>query len=308
MVLATDVGLPRRAAVDLAQALVDHVAAEAQIRVLALKGATLEHHGLRRPRTSSDADVLVAPGSGAELERLLARSGWQVRYERDVPAILPRHSTTLLHPRWPIDLDLHWYFPGLHADPEEAFETLWRHREAIVLAGREVTCLDLPASALVAAVHCARYPRSAPHQHELAQIEARLAAETDGAAAVAALARETRAVSVLRTLLRDLGQDPGPDDLSADERETWRRYTATHEWGSTGAWLQALSSGTVRQRLGTVGSALWPDRLELERSAVPGEVEAGGLSRRRRWRLRSHRWRRALGAIVPTLRALRRSR
>jgi Uncharacterised nucleotidyltransferase len=300
--------LPRSPAVELAQALVEHLATSAGVRVLALKGPVLAHHGLRDRRASSDADVLVEPGAEEWLQAALAARGWTVRFEREMPAILERHSVTLLHPRWPVDIDLHWYFPGLHAAPAAAFEALWEHRQTIQLAHRDVTCLDLPASALIAAVHCVRYPQSGRHRRELEQIRARVGPEPEAVEAFSALARRTRSAGVLADVLADLGVAPGPTDLTRAEQQRWQHYTETHEWGSTGAWLHGLKGGSLPDRLHTVARAVWPDRAELAAMRPATDATAAPMTVRQRWSLRARRWQRALTALGPTLRALRRSR
>jgi hypothetical protein len=281
------------------------VASAEGIRVLALKGPVLAHHGLRPARVSSDADVLVDPDRQEALRLVLEARGWQIRFEREMPHLLERHSVTLLHPGWPVDIDLHWYFPGFHGEPGEVFGVLWEHRVQVELAHRQVTCLDLPASALVAALHCARYPHSRVRQRELHHVRERLRSAPPGTIGeVAELARLTRSSTVLADFLTDLGVAPTGTDLSPEELSRWRRYTETHELGSTGAWLSALSSGRLVDRLRMIGRAVWPSAAELQRM----HPDLGPLDAGRRWRLRLVRLGRWASAVRPAWRSLREHR
>lgn len=297
--------LPRRPAVALAHALVQHVAAQADIRVIALKGPVLALHGLRPDRASSDADVLVEPGREGDVQRALSDHGWRVRFERAMPYLLERHSVPLLHPQWPVDIDLHWYFPGLHADPAAAFEALWVRRASIELAHRPVVALDLVGSAVVAAAHCARYPRNPSRRAELDHITERLRSEPVAVRhELLALARELRCATVLHDFLAGLDVEVGHPDLSPAERQRWRQYATTHELGSTGAWLHGMTTGRVRDRVRTALRAVWPTALELQQL----DPTSGALPLRRRMALRFERWRRGLAAVPDTVRGLRRQR
>jgi len=288
----------RGPAVALAQALVDHLSRTAGVRALAIKGPVLAAQGLRDRRTSSDADVLVEPASVPVVREALLRCGWQVRYEREMPYLLERHSITLLHPGWPVDIDLHWYFPGLHAGPEEAFEHLWGHRSEIELAGRQVSCLDLVGNAVIAALHCERHPTAEGRRRELAGLVARVAAQPeDVRIQVRDLAVATRSATVLAEFLAGIGVPVDGDDLTPAEERRWRRYTQTHELGSTGAWLAGLGTGSWGDRVRTAVRALWPSAAELSRI----HPHLAPLGRRDRMRLRAARWRRGAAALGPTL-------
>jgi len=296
------VSLGRGPASILAQTLVDHVARDAGVRALAVKGPLLSRLGLRPPRVSSDADALVEPARVALVRAGLEERGWQIRYEREMPFLLARHSVTMVHPQWPVDIDLHWYFPGLHAEPDEVFERLWERRMEMVLAGRTVRCLDVPGNIVVAAAHCLRYPTSPIRQREFAELVTRVAAQPQEVLDdVVALATATRCLSVLRDFWVQLGMRVPEDDLSVDELRRWLRYTGTHERGSTGAWLAALSRGGPLQRIRVAARALWPSSAEL--AAMHPRVEQA--TRRQRLGLRAARWRRGLSAVPGAIRGLR---
>lgn len=294
----------RGPAVALAHALVDHLARHVGVRALAIKGPVLTAHGLRDRRTSSDADVLVDPAGLPLLQDALVGCGWQVRYERAMPYLLERHSVPLVHPGWPVDIDLHRYFPGCHAEPAVAFERFWEHRAEVVLAGRPVRSLDLVGSTLVAGLHCLRHPASPHRQRELAALVRRVHDQPVAVREeVRALAVATRSASVLAPLLQDLAVAPVSADLTPAELVRWRRYTHTHEYGSTGAWLAGLSTGGWRTRVRTAVRAIWPSAAELAQV----HPHLAPLGRRDRLRLRAARWRRGAAAFLPTLQRLWRS-
>lgn len=136
-------------AVPLASALVDHTASRAGVRTLLIKGASLEHHGLRPPRTSADVDVLVDPVGLDDLLAALAGLGWKRRSDvfptqRDAP-----HAITLVHPEWPCDLDVHRFFPGFLADPAAVFDALWTSSTRIRIAHVLCRIPDAVHSALI---------------------------------------------------------------------------------------------------------------------------------------------------------------
>lgn len=295
-------------AVALAQALVDFGAEARGVRALAIKGPQLARHGLRAERASSDADVLVEPGGATAMEDFLAAAGWRRRYERpDQPHILGPHSVTLLHPRWPCDIDLHTRYPGIFADDTRAFDLLWDHRESFELAGRTVQGLDLPAAALIVGLHGARHPSSPRHRAELESVAARLRAVPGAADAMHALGAQLRALEPLQPLTTLLGAeplDPAPvDQLSAAERRQWQILRATHDSGSLGAWLVELTGARWRDRPRLVLRALVVPRSELSALRTDGrpvtiaESAAHHLGRLRR----------GLASLPGAVAALRRS-
>ncbi|BDZ62724.1 hypothetical protein GCM10025873_25150 [Demequina sediminis] len=48
------------------------------------------------------------------------------------------HAETLVHPGWPIAIDLHHEFPGFTKGADRAFDSLWERREPLEAAG--VSC------------------------------------------------------------------------------------------------------------------------------------------------------------------------
>jgi len=143
-------------AVPLAHALVDRLAQECDVRLLFIKGPTAVEQGLRAPRGSLDVDALVDPARRHLLVARLTDLGWVDEHPYTSPTVLPMHSMTHRHQRWPCELDLHDRFPGFFADPQHVFERLWERRATVTVAAREVPCPDPAGQALVLALHALR--------------------------------------------------------------------------------------------------------------------------------------------------------
>lgn len=142
---------------ELAHALLAHVARAAGVRLLIIKGALAARQELRPPRTSYDVDVLVAPGDSDALIAALRLRGWFLRVEHGAPiGVLPWHAKTAGSPDWPCDIDVHTHFPGFLAPAAEVFESLWPRRETHPFAHQDVPCIDRHAQALVLLLHAIR--------------------------------------------------------------------------------------------------------------------------------------------------------
>ncbi|PRB43918.1 hypothetical protein CQ020_07690 [Arthrobacter sp. MYb23] len=141
----------------LSAALVSHVAAECNIRVLLIKGPAAALIGARPVRPSLDLDVLLLRSDLQTLLDALGRRGWEPRIS-EVSEAFPDHSTTLINPRWPSDVDVHWRFPGFYEDESAVFERLWVARQSIELAGRQAWTLSRNDGLLVTLLHALRSP------------------------------------------------------------------------------------------------------------------------------------------------------
>lgn len=143
-------------AVPLLCALVDHVARDEQLRTLAIKGPVFRADGLRK-HASQDADVLVHPADFEAFLAAMARRGWSdTREPSTTRAVMDPHSVTIVHPRWPVSLDVHRYFPGHLAEPTHVFDQLWSTRREATVADRQVLAPDLPHSAVLWGVNVLR--------------------------------------------------------------------------------------------------------------------------------------------------------
>lgn len=143
-------------AVALAHGLVSHQAQQHGIRVLFIKGPVAEHFELRPQRQSTDVDVLVDPEKLDSLVAILKNMGWYKRPMVERPRILDQHSVTLIHDKWPCDIDLHLSFPGFLEKSQAVFEYLWNERELAPVAANLVPCPSLISAAAIQALHAFR--------------------------------------------------------------------------------------------------------------------------------------------------------
>jgi len=257
--------LSQQDAVQFAHALASYVARTHGLRVMSIKGFTLAHHGLRRERTYADADIWVAPGDLDAFTNALRAYGWRERFEYDVARILVDHSRTLIHQKWPCDIDVHWYFPGAFEAPEVCFESIWATRQTCVIAGQPAWMPDYSGSALIGALHCLRYPRSSRHRAELEEISTSLSGDAapHQRQAFSRLLRETRSVEVVGAFAQSLGIELPEYEHDANQMSLWNRYVGSHESGSTAAWLYAIREAPWSERPRLIKAALFPGRAEV---------------------------------------------
>ncbi|ALS57900.1 nucleotidyltransferase family protein [Rathayibacter toxicus] len=126
-------------AVQLCHALVVSVGERLRVRTLFIKGPAAQLQGIRLPKLSADTDVLVREDGLSTLISALAEHGWVIRPEDPDKKYLQPHSVTMYSPNWPCDIDLHFRFPGIEADWDEAFDFLWARRETVELAHQRLS-------------------------------------------------------------------------------------------------------------------------------------------------------------------------
>lgn len=218
------------------------VARDAGIRVLLIKGAATNHYGLRPPKLSNDVDVLVDPAGFDAYVAALGALGW-VHTPLPYPSFWDRpHSETFHHDQWPLELDVHRFFPGLLNNPAVVFELLWAERSKLTIAAQPITATGFCGSALIAALHRLRDPQPPGMAPELAMIAAAVVDRGQQAVdALAQLARQAGAEVTAGPLLEELGLPPG-DPAQADPHQLalWR-LGADGQSGRPGArWILEL--------------------------------------------------------------------
>lgn len=115
--------IPLGVRLQFARAAVQVIAERAGIRLLHIKGDTVDTDIRRSPRGGSDVDVLVDPAAVRAMHRELAMRGWTV-YSTFMDGSPFGHAQTYHHPNWGF-LDLHRRFPGIRIADRAAFELLW---------------------------------------------------------------------------------------------------------------------------------------------------------------------------------------
>lgn len=256
--------LPLRDAIELASALCAVTARDNEVRTLLIKGLVANAHRLRGPYQPSDVDVMVEPSGFDKFVSALEQKGWERRFSRPVPGVLPEHSTTLVHDAWPCDIDVHSYFPGFFADPPTVFNELARTAVEMTFANVPVSAAGYAASIAISALHAGRHPQSPRHKAEYAELvdRAKKMSDTDRRD-LDRLARVCRAETTLADILviANLRVDP---DLSARESARWDLFVATHEAGATSGWMfELMSQRTPRGAAHVFRRAILPRPSEV---------------------------------------------
>lgn len=291
--------LQSREAVLLGQTLVARAAADADIRALAIKGPALAAQGLRGPHESADVDVLVDPRERDRFVEAMLGIGWVHGPVSNAPTILPKHSITMRHQAWPIEIDVHDRFPGFLADIQDVFDLLWDRRTTVRLAGVDLPAPDRVGHAAIAALHHLRDPArgsAGPALERLAADLTRLVGPA-GLGELADLAALTGATTTLGPFLRQVGAPATalPDAATPEAVEEWALRTETT--GST-PWVVGLTRTPLRRWPGAIRHALWLTDEEID------AFHSGTGDGTSRTRLRLRRIRRGLRQLPAALRQL----
>lgn len=258
-------GLRLEDAVALAAGLSQHIAQQAGIRVLVIKGALAAEIGLREPRVSHDVDLLVEPDRFDDLLTAFAQYGWLPRPAPDFPILLDLHSRTLVHAQWNCDIDVHHYWPGFLGDPGQAFEHLWQRRQTMPVANVPVETTGAADSALVLALHSLREAgHTAAGSRKMSDYRYlldRVRADEALAEAVLASAVDTDATQTARPFLNALGFGI-PEEQNPSER--LRRWNLNvHARHRMTGWMLELRETSMWQKPRVILRAVFPSAQEL---------------------------------------------
>ncbi|WP_051687909.1 nucleotidyltransferase family protein [Curtobacterium sp. S6] len=140
--------------IKLGHAALQCLADDAGVQLIHIKGyATLE--GLYPTlRTSTDADILVRPSHMSRFLGALQDHRWE-KVTSFFTGSAFHHAASYRHPWWGA-VDVHRLFPGLQADPEEAFDALWARRQTAHIAHFPCTVLSYLDQVLFILLHSVR--------------------------------------------------------------------------------------------------------------------------------------------------------
>lgn len=281
--------------VPLAHPLAARVAQEQDCRALFIKGPVAEAFGLRAPRVSSDVDVWTAP---ADCDRFIAgleSIGWRRRKLVASPRILTMHSTTMLHDRWPCDIDVHHMFPGMLADPVATFDAMWSHRTTVEVAGAPVpTCGRLGTAAIIA-LHALRDMQVHRNQVEFDYLVHALQGSLSPSdrSRLAEIARVCGAAQTLAPLLEALDITPPAPPTTQSYRRQWLDWELRRQDNSgTNRWIQNVRRAPWRHRPRELWNAVFLPEA-MFRTLHPDV----GPSRADLWRARLARFGRGAAAL-----------
>ena len=290
--------LHQNEAVLLATALVDYVAASAGLPLLFIKGPGATMMGLRENHISADVDVLVRPQHLNRIVELLGTRGWLERPSGVTVVRKYVHSRTLYHPQWNSDVDVHDRFPGMEAPPGSAFDTLWRDRQHLVMATRNVPVPSVPAAVIFQALHSLRAMDDPRHQREYSLLLQR--ADATLHQNIRDLSLELQATAALRPLLNDLGVKilPGWDGKASEE---WRHRTSVQGTGT--AYLVELMDSPWLAKPRVLARAIFPSRQSLRHDDLYLDESVSGI-----FRAHVSRWGRGLASLPAAARRIRATR
>jgi hypothetical protein len=108
-------------------------------------------------RAYVDCDFLVRPGDLKRAEEILRRRGFSLHEAQFADGDRPWYHTTWVDPGTNRTVELHRTLLGVTADDEVVWTALAEPKSSLVVAGRTVDALSLPARALHVALHRAQH-------------------------------------------------------------------------------------------------------------------------------------------------------
>lgn len=187
----------------------------AGVHALLLKGPSiacwLYDHATERPYF--DCDLLVEPGDYDAAEAELRSLGYVPLLDRwGLPAWWYGHAVAWTHPDGRVGVDLHRTLLGVGVSPATAWRVLSADPDELVVGGRRVRCLGLPARAMHVALHATQHGPGTQPAVDLERAvtvcddalwaeAARLAAQLDATAAFVAGLRLTSGGARIATRL-----------------------------------------------------------------------------------------------------------
>ncbi|MGN6405575.1 nucleotidyltransferase family protein [Sinomonas sp.] len=154
--MTSEVDLPQADRIQLAHALIEHLAVASGIDLLHIKGYAAHESLYEKGRVSSDVDVLVRPRDAAQLAEVLVADGWEAVTSFRTGSVF-HHAMTLWNEQWG-HVDIHRSFPGVGLEPDAFFELLWAQRDSTQIAGRPCRVPGRQHQALLIVLHAARDP------------------------------------------------------------------------------------------------------------------------------------------------------
>ncbi|MDP3953046.1 hypothetical protein [Microbacterium sp.] len=140
--------------IEFSRAAVEVIARRIGVRLLHVKGTTLDGTLRSRRRSGTDVDAMVDPLAIPKMHNALLHHGWTV-YSSFLEGSPFGHAQTYHHPEWGY-LDLHRRFPGIGLPDQDAFDVLWVARETHVAAGFACAIPSIDAQAVLFVLNAAR--------------------------------------------------------------------------------------------------------------------------------------------------------
>ena len=252
---ATSVSLDLREGSLLATAMCGHIIRTERLRAVVIKGPIATRWGLRPQRPSGDVDILTDLDGEVALMRILAVRGWR-RRPTDSSEIVPAHSSTLYHPSWNVDIDIHTWYPGCEADRDDVLRRILSTSVQEHVAGVSVPVPGVAAMAVIQALHSLRSPWLSQSRADLAHLLA--SPDLPDFASVFEFAEATEATGALRPFLEAAYGDQLLDRPIAEPSAEWTSRLGERVPGLL-RW-RAIRRATGRRRLTLIYRAVIPSR------------------------------------------------
>lgn len=236
---------------EFSRAALQVVARRAGIRLLHIKGDTVDSRLRPGRRSGTDVDVIVDPQAVARIHGLLGAHGWEL-YSSFFEGSPFGHAQTYRHPEWGY-LDLHRRFPGVRIPDQDAFELLWQDHGSIAAAGIDCAVPSVDAQAVLFVLNAAR------------------ALDALGGEATSLWARQSEEERVRRSrIVRALGAEVAFATALGDlgryrDRREYLLWKTVSEGGGRSVewWARLRAAPTFRDALETVVRAPQVNRAAL---------------------------------------------
>ncbi len=242
-------------AVALAAAQVAYLGKAYGIDFLIIKGPGATHQGVRPTRESADVDVMVRERDTELLVQVFKGLGWIPR-PHDKDDVFPSHSTTLYHPQWPCDIDVHHHFPGFETGTDIAFDALWERRTTYLSAGHMVNIPDRNSAALIQALHSLRASWLPVNQMDYNHLKSISVSFEE----IHAIAARTGSLGTARPYLKFLSQS-GTDLEEAEPSQEWKNRQNTRLPGMYR--LHEIRHSNWKTKFRMIARALYPSDEQL---------------------------------------------
>lgn len=280
--------IPTGPRLQLTHGALQFIAAQEGARVLHVKGPALHEEllqtvdGVRVPRGSTDADIIVEPRLARRVFRRLQDQGWRRVATFDTGSPFG-HAATVWHDQLGY-ADVHRYFPGIGLKPQRAFDLLWADRTAITLGHQLCWVPSLDHQRLILLLHAARSSGAKRGDVRVAWEEI----SDDQRSVVREVARRFDAELPLAAAIGELDQWRG------DRRhELWEQFSTAAVHGRSAEWrarIKAARSPLDAAKLAARSMLVNTDHMAMDLGRRP--------TRREVWDAWVGRFRRAIDENV----------
>lgn len=238
---------------ELVYSMVTHIAREAGVEIVFIKGPALYKQGLREHEHSGDVDLWADPNAVGVLCDALTTWGW-TRIKTVFDGLPLNHSISMEPTGWGCEIDIHFSFPGVGLSSAGAFALLRENSVPISFAGTRSRVPAMPVHAVISALHQVRPLPSRSPSRETQDAAARILSGIGPAAIEASQA--LRADGALAPVL----ELAFPTDFSGPTSKIPLNWHWRNQGNTFAAYLIALRLVPRGDRFRYLRQLLWPSR------------------------------------------------